>query len=102
MSKMIHAATSAATNKITESISAIQQLLNIERSFINDAHSILGRFVSVDESDLNCRRSIIDLTDGQIEWKHDLILMLNQHEKKIKELENGLGFLTHFTEEVKK
>lgn len=100
--RMIHAATSAATNKIAESISAIQQLLNVERSFINDAHGILGRFSSVDESDRNCRRAIIDLTDGQIEWKHDLLLILTQHEKKVKELENGLGFLTHFTEEVKK
>ena len=102
MCKMIHAATSAAIDNISKSISAIQQLLNIERSFINDAHGILGRFSIVDESDLNCRRAIIDLTDGQIEFKHDLLLMITQHEKKVKELENGLGFLTSFVEEVKK
>lgn len=99
---MIHNAAAHAAKTAEEAFNSAQNLLRIERSFVNDATSILARFASVDETDRNCRRAIIDLTDGQIEWKHDLILMLNQHEKKIKELEAGLGFLCHWIEEVRK
>lgn len=99
---MIHSAAAHAAKTAEEAFNSAQSLLRIERSFVNDAKSIIARFASVDETEQNCRRAIIDLTDGEIEWKHDLIIMLGEHERKIKELEAGLGFLGHWIEEVRK
>jgi len=70
----------------------LNMAMSIEREFIDTAKAVLGRFASVDKADMACRKAVYELTDCTENY-FDLVSMLNEHEKKLKDLEHLLSYV---------
>ena len=88
----IRGITDAIQHDTRELAGKLNMVIAMEKEFIEAAKAILGRFASVDKADVACRKAVYELTGCTENW-FELNLMITDHEKKLRKLNELQSFI---------